>query len=70
MAIQFYLQFIKEALLAANDAVAEATKMGTAGRPLGKGSFGDVTYAIDSAVEERVLRLAAARLPPVKVISE
>ncbi len=70
MTIQFYLQFVRDALLAANDAVVETTRKGTAGTPLGRGSFGDMTYGIDSSVEERVLQLAAARLPPVTVISE
>jgi myo-inositol-1(or 4)-monophosphatase len=70
MTIQFYLEFIRDALLSANDTVKEMTSRGTAGTPVGRGSFGDMTYAIDSAVEEKVIRLAAARLPPTKVISE
>jgi myo-inositol-1(or 4)-monophosphatase len=70
LTIQFYLEFVRDALLAANDVVVETTKKGTAGTPQGRGSFGDITYAIDSAVEERVLRLAAARLPATTVISE
>ena len=70
MTIQFYLEFLRDALLAANDTVVEMTKKGMAGESLGRGSFGDVTYAIDRAVEDRVLRLAASRLPPTTVISE
>ncbi len=70
MTIQFYLQFVRDALLAANDTVVETRKKGTAGTPLGRGSFGDITYQIDSTVEAEVLRLVAARLPPTNVISE
>jgi myo-inositol-1(or 4)-monophosphatase len=70
LTIQFYLEFIRDALLAANETVNETTRKGTGGKPLGRGSFGDITYEIDRAVEERVMMLAASRLPPTTIISE
>jgi myo-inositol-1(or 4)-monophosphatase len=70
LTIQFYLEFIRDALLAANDAVKETTSKRTAGLSLGRGAFGDTTYEVDRSVETRVLDLVSARLPPTTVISE
>ena len=70
MTTQLYLEFIRDALLAANDAVAESSRKKTGGRALGRGSFGDVTYEVDKAVEDRMMSMISSRLPPTTVISE
>jgi len=70
LTIQFYMEFVREALMAACDAVAESARRGTSGLALGRGSFGDTTYEVDRAVEDRILKMAAEKLPPATVISE
>ena len=52
MTLQFYLEFIRDALLAANEAVAETARRRSFGEALGRGTFGDMTYEVDKVVED------------------
>lgn len=70
MVIQFYLEFVRDALRTARESLETAYREGTAARTVGRGFYGDTTYELDRAVEEAVLTLAKRRLPKTTVISE
>lgn len=70
MTIQFYLEFVRDALQLARKVAREVEEGGEGGKPLGKGSYGDETFYVDRAVEDAVLQLAAKRLPRFSTVSE
>jgi myo-inositol-1(or 4)-monophosphatase len=70
LTLTYYLEFVRDSLLAANAVVNEALRDGRAALPRGRGAFGDLTIEVDKAVEDEVISLADRRLPATDIISE
>ena len=65
-----YLGVIREALKEARKAVVPLFGEEAAATGLGIGAFGDLTYAIDRAAEESILKVLRKRIPDACIVTE
>lgn len=65
-----YLSFVKDSLLSAHNAVMRIEKSNDAGKIIGKGAYGDITYEVDRVAEEAVERVAKDYFSNPCIISE
>lgn len=61
---------MEEALNAARDVLLDAVKRGVVAEPMGRGSYGDLSYRGDIVCEEAIIEVLKGRLGSVVVVSE
>jgi myo-inositol-1(or 4)-monophosphatase len=64
------LEFVRDALLSANESVRRGRRYGDAAQPIGRGASGDMTYKVDKDAEDAVLATAKRFFESPNIISE